>query len=58
MDDVLLRYRHSRMDVAQALCVETSITIGTGHTPCGAHIVLLPLGGAMEAIVSALQPPA
>jgi chemotaxis protein CheC len=55
-DDVLARYRHSRVDLPQALCIETSIMIGTGHTPCGAHIVLLPLGGTMEAILGALQP--
>jgi len=54
-DDVLERYRQSAVSMRQALCIETSITIGTGLAPCGAHIVLLPLAGAVEALVGALQ---
>ena len=54
-DDVLERYRQSAVSLRQALCIETSITIGTGLAPCGAHIVLLPLAGAVEALVGALQ---
>jgi chemotaxis protein CheC len=56
-DDVLERYRQSAASMQQALCIETSITIGTGLAPCGAHIVLLPLDGAVEALVGALQLP-
>jgi chemotaxis protein CheC len=56
-DDVLARYRTSAVTLPQALCIETTISIGSGQVPCGAHIVLLPLGGAMDAIVSALQLP-
>lgn len=54
-DDVLARYRESATALPQALCIETAITIGRSSEPCGAHIVLLPLGSAVEALVSAMR---
>ena len=53
-DDVLVRYRES-VAAARALCIETTITIGSGQSPQSAHLVLLPVGGALEALVSSLQ---
>jgi chemotaxis protein CheC len=53
-DDVLARYRQSAPS-SRALCIETTITIGGGNAPHGAHIVLLPVGGALESRVLALQ---
>ena len=53
-DDVLLRYREAAAS-SRALCIETTITIGVEGSPQGAHLVLLPVGGALEALVSALQ---
>jgi len=54
-EDVLARYRESAAALRQALCIETSITIGSPAEPCGAHIVLLPLGGAVEVMIAALR---
>jgi chemotaxis protein CheY-P-specific phosphatase CheC len=54
-DDVLARYRET-VAGSRALCIETRITIGAGQAPQGAHLVLLPVGGALEALVAALQP--
>lgn len=56
-DDVLARYRTARADLDQALCIETSIMIGRRPGPCEAHIVLLPLGGAMDTVLCALGSP-
>lgn len=53
-DDVLARYRESAATVTRALCVETSISIGTSPSPHGAHLVLLPLGGQLEALIRRL----
>jgi chemotaxis protein CheC len=53
-DDVLVRYRQTNAS-ARALCIETTITIGSAGSPQGAHLVLLPVGGALEALVAALQ---
>jgi chemotaxis protein CheC len=54
-DDVLARYRESAAAMRQALCIETSITIGRSETPCDAHIVLLPLGSVMEVLAPAAR---
>jgi hypothetical protein len=56
-DDVLARYRAARADLDHALCIETSIMIGRTPVPCGAHIVLLPLGGTMDAVLAAVGSP-
>jgi chemotaxis protein CheC len=53
-DDVLARYRQTAAE-SRALCIETTITIGATGSPQGAHLVLLPVGGALEALVAALQ---
>jgi chemotaxis protein CheC len=53
-EDVLARYRESAAS-SRALCIETTITIGSGQAPQGAHLVLLPVGGALESLVSSLQ---
>ena len=53
-DDVLARYRQDAA-TSSALCIETAITIGADGSPQGAHIVLLPVGGTLEALVTALQ---
>ena len=53
-DDVLARYREAA-STSRALCIETTITIGIGQEPQGAHLVLLPVGGALEALVSSLS---
>jgi hypothetical protein len=54
-DDALVRYREAALTLHQALCIETTIMIGEGAVPCGAHIVLLPIGRAVESLVRALQ---
>ena len=50
-DDVLARYREAAGPGARALCVETSISIGRAPSPEGAHLVLLPVGRALESLV-------
>jgi len=54
-DDVLARYRQAAGSEARALCVETSISIGASRTPQGAHLVLLPIGAALESLVRAVS---
>jgi chemotaxis protein CheC len=54
-DDVLARYRQAAGIEARALCVETSISIGASPTPEGAHLVLLPIGPALESLVRAVS---
>jgi len=39
----------------QALCIETCIMIGAEHLPCDAHIVFLPVNGALKTIVGAME---
>ena len=54
-EDLLARFRTPSSPSPFGLCIETRFTIGDHESACGAHMVLLPGAGSLEAIVSCLN---